>query len=200
MKQVYDPTLKANVTLDDAGHVRGINHLDEYREMEHLRGREAAVAYVRDIAGKLSIAPRCAAQPRAGGVVSRSAGKGRRVPLQRRERPRSTRPLTLTTRPISTRRSGRQVSPPRSSRRRLVSSPRPTPVNMASTRRCHRLRRSSATAACSRPAKRSMASLRDPRRSEPRRPASLPPDLLADVLGKAAKASKGHDKDRPPHG
>jgi hypothetical protein len=56
MKTIYDPTLKANVTLDDAGHVRGINHLDEFREIENLRGREAAAAYVRDIAGKLNIA------------------------------------------------------------------------------------------------------------------------------------------------
>ncbi len=57
MKTIYDPTLKATVTIDDAGHIRGINHLDEYREIEHLRGREAAAAYVREIAGKLNIAP-----------------------------------------------------------------------------------------------------------------------------------------------
>ena len=57
MKTTYDPTIKATVTLDDAGHIRGINHLDEYREIEHLRGREAAAAYVRDIAGKVNIAP-----------------------------------------------------------------------------------------------------------------------------------------------
>ena len=57
MRTIYDPSLKATVTLDDAGQVRGINHLDEYREMEHVHGREAATAYVRDIAGKLNIAP-----------------------------------------------------------------------------------------------------------------------------------------------
>ena len=56
MQTIYDPSLKANVTLDDSGHVRGINHLDEYRAVEHLRGGEAAAAYVRDIAGKLNIA------------------------------------------------------------------------------------------------------------------------------------------------
>ena len=56
MKTIYDPTLKANVTLDDTGHIRGINHLDEYREIEHVRGRDAAATYVRDIAGKLNIA------------------------------------------------------------------------------------------------------------------------------------------------
>lgn len=57
MRTVHDPSLKATVTLDDAGQVRGINHLDEYREIEHASGREAASAYVRDIAGKLNIAP-----------------------------------------------------------------------------------------------------------------------------------------------
>ena len=57
MRRTYDPTLKATVTLDDAGRVRGINHLDEYREMENLRGREAAQAYIRELAGTLNIAP-----------------------------------------------------------------------------------------------------------------------------------------------
>jgi hypothetical protein len=56
MPTLYDPGLKATVTLDYAGGVRGINHL-EYREMENLRGRGAAAAYVRDIAGKLNITP-----------------------------------------------------------------------------------------------------------------------------------------------
>src|SRR5688572_2773475 len=57
MRTTYDPSLKATITLDDSGQVRGINHLDEYREMEHLRGRDAATAYVREIAGRLDIAP-----------------------------------------------------------------------------------------------------------------------------------------------
>ena len=57
MKRIYDATLKATVTLDDAGHVRGINHLDEYHEIEQLHGRATAIAYVRNIAGKLNIAP-----------------------------------------------------------------------------------------------------------------------------------------------
>lgn len=57
MNTIYDPTLKATVTLDDVGRIRGINHLDEYHEIVHLRGREAATAYIRDIAGKLNIAP-----------------------------------------------------------------------------------------------------------------------------------------------
>ncbi len=57
MRTIYDSSLRATVTLDDSGQVRGINHLDEYREIEHLRGREAVTAYFRDIAGKLNIAP-----------------------------------------------------------------------------------------------------------------------------------------------
>jgi hypothetical protein len=57
MKTHYDPTLKATVTLDDAGRIRAINHLDEYREIDRLRGREAATSYLRDVAGKLNIAP-----------------------------------------------------------------------------------------------------------------------------------------------
>lgn len=56
MKTAYDPSIKATVTLDDAGRIRGINHLDEYHEIEGLRGREAAAAYVRELAGKLTIA------------------------------------------------------------------------------------------------------------------------------------------------
>ena len=57
MKKIYDPTLKASVTLDDAGHIRGINYLDEYPEIKGFQGREAAMAYVRDVAGKLNVAP-----------------------------------------------------------------------------------------------------------------------------------------------
>ena len=57
MKTDYDPILQATVTLDEAGRIRGINYLDEYREMEHLRGREAAEAHIREIAGKLKISP-----------------------------------------------------------------------------------------------------------------------------------------------
>ena len=50
MRTIYDPNLKATIMLDDSGQVRGIKHLDKYREVEHLRGREAATAYVRSIA------------------------------------------------------------------------------------------------------------------------------------------------------
>ena len=57
MPTIYDATLKANLDINEAGLVRGINYVDEYREMENLRGQDAAEAYVREIAGKLSIAP-----------------------------------------------------------------------------------------------------------------------------------------------
>lgn len=56
MRRIYDPSLNATVTLDDTGEVRGINY-SEYREIENRSGREAATAYLRDIAGRLNIAP-----------------------------------------------------------------------------------------------------------------------------------------------
>src|SRR6266496_5905 len=57
MRTIYDPNLKASITLDDSGQVRGIKHIDKYREVEHLGGREAATAYIRNIAEKLNLAP-----------------------------------------------------------------------------------------------------------------------------------------------
>jgi zinc metalloprotease ZmpB len=56
MQKIYDPGLNATVTLDDSGRIRGITHTALYRDVEHLRGREAATAYVRSIAGALNIA------------------------------------------------------------------------------------------------------------------------------------------------
>jgi hypothetical protein len=58
MRTYYDPDLRATVTWDDdAGRVRGILYFDKYREIENLRGRAAAEAYIRDIAGNLNVAP-----------------------------------------------------------------------------------------------------------------------------------------------
>ena len=57
MRRDYDPGLKATVTWDDAGQVRGINHLDEHREIKNLYGRGAAAAYIREIAGTFNVAP-----------------------------------------------------------------------------------------------------------------------------------------------
>lgn len=56
MPSIYDRILKAKVTLSAGGELRTINYLDEYREIDHRRGREAAAAYVREIASNLSIA------------------------------------------------------------------------------------------------------------------------------------------------
>jgi hypothetical protein len=57
MRTIYDPNLKATIRIDDADQIRGINHLDEYPEIEQRSGREAATAYVRDIAKRLEITP-----------------------------------------------------------------------------------------------------------------------------------------------
>jgi zinc metalloprotease ZmpB len=57
MSIIYNSALKANVILDDAGQIRGINHLDEYPEIENRRGFEAAIAYVRNISTSLNITP-----------------------------------------------------------------------------------------------------------------------------------------------
>ena len=57
MKRVYDEALKATVTLDDAGRVRGINNLDEYRTIDETYRRAPSIAYLRDIAGRLDIPP-----------------------------------------------------------------------------------------------------------------------------------------------
>ncbi len=57
MKREYDPTIKATLILDDSDRIRGINYLDEYREMENLRDKEASVAYIRSTADKLNIPP-----------------------------------------------------------------------------------------------------------------------------------------------
>src|SRR5262245_34752382 len=55
MPTQYEPALMATVIRDDARRIRGINYLDEFREMENLRGRAAAAAYFRSIAEVLGI-------------------------------------------------------------------------------------------------------------------------------------------------
>lgn len=57
MRTVYDRALKANVILDDDGQVRAVNHLDEYPEIDGVRGRDAAATYVRSTAATFNIAP-----------------------------------------------------------------------------------------------------------------------------------------------
>ncbi|HEY5674200.1 MAG TPA: hypothetical protein VIR78_10875 [Malonomonas sp.] len=57
MRTTYDSTLKANVTLDADGRIRDIHHIDAYHEIEQLRGRAAATAYVREMGGTFNIIP-----------------------------------------------------------------------------------------------------------------------------------------------
>ena len=51
----YDPDLNANLTLDNAGEIRGIHHVDKYRELEHLPAKDAAESYILSIAERLNI-------------------------------------------------------------------------------------------------------------------------------------------------
>ena len=55
MPTKYDPSLNANLTVDDAGEIRAINYLDKYRELEHLPAKDAAASYLRSIAEKLNL-------------------------------------------------------------------------------------------------------------------------------------------------
>ncbi|MBK8803293.1 MAG: hypothetical protein IPN71_14785 [Fibrobacteres bacterium] len=56
MSLIYDPTLKANLLLDDNSRIRALRQVDEYREIEGQFGHGAAATYVREVAGKLGIA------------------------------------------------------------------------------------------------------------------------------------------------
>jgi hypothetical protein len=56
MRTDYDPGLKATVTWDDTGRIRGILYFDKFHAMKNLRGRAAAEAYIRDIAENLKVA------------------------------------------------------------------------------------------------------------------------------------------------
>jgi hypothetical protein len=57
MRTDYHPGLNATVTSDETGRIRGILYFDKFREIENVRGRAAAEAYIRDIAGHLNVAP-----------------------------------------------------------------------------------------------------------------------------------------------
>ncbi|MFN0213780.1 MAG: hypothetical protein ACKVT2_05950, partial [Saprospiraceae bacterium] len=57
MKRIYDANLKASVTVDDAGQVRGIKYHDKLHEIKHFKGGAAAEAYLHQIAENLKIAP-----------------------------------------------------------------------------------------------------------------------------------------------
>lgn len=64
MKEVYDPKLKARMSVDESGQVRAISHSQEYWEAEQEDPVEAAVAYLRDVAGVLGVQETELANPR----------------------------------------------------------------------------------------------------------------------------------------
>ncbi len=43
MPEIYDPKLKARLTVDDADRVRGINHVDEYWESPESTAQATAI-------------------------------------------------------------------------------------------------------------------------------------------------------------
>jgi zinc metalloprotease ZmpB len=55
MAETYDPQLKARLTLDEAGRVRGINQVDEFWEAGAKSARQAALAYLRTVAATLDV-------------------------------------------------------------------------------------------------------------------------------------------------
>jgi len=57
MRTDYDTGLKATVTWDDTGRIRGILYFDKFHAIEKLRGRAAAEAYIREIAENLHLPP-----------------------------------------------------------------------------------------------------------------------------------------------
>ena len=55
MHETFDPSLKAQVTEDDAGRVRAIRHPDEFAESDQDNPLEAAIDYVRQVAGVFDV-------------------------------------------------------------------------------------------------------------------------------------------------
>ena len=55
MAETYDPQLKARLTVDDEGRVRGINHVDEFWASPENAPRQAAIAYLREVADTLGL-------------------------------------------------------------------------------------------------------------------------------------------------
>ncbi len=55
MPEIYDPQLKARITVDDNDRVRGINHVDEFWESPEDGPKETAIAYLREVAGTLAL-------------------------------------------------------------------------------------------------------------------------------------------------
>lgn len=57
MPEIYNARLKARLTLDEAGHVRGINHVDEFWPSDEKTARQAAITYMRQVADILALQP-----------------------------------------------------------------------------------------------------------------------------------------------
>lgn len=55
MRVEYDPGLKANLSLDDAGRVRSVNHTDEYWESDGDSALQVAVDYLRQVSDILQV-------------------------------------------------------------------------------------------------------------------------------------------------
>ena len=55
MPQIYDSRLKARLSLDASERVRGINHVDEYWESVENTPKEAAIAYLREVADTFAL-------------------------------------------------------------------------------------------------------------------------------------------------
>ena len=55
MPEIYDPKLKARLSVDAANRVRGINHVDEYWESPESTPMQTAVAYLREVSDALAV-------------------------------------------------------------------------------------------------------------------------------------------------
>ena len=55
MPEIYDPKLKARLSVDAANRVRGINHVDEYWESPENTPMQTAVAYLREVSDALAV-------------------------------------------------------------------------------------------------------------------------------------------------
>lgn len=55
MPEIYDPQLKARLSLDATDRVRGINHVDEYWESPESSAKDTAVTYLRQVADTFAV-------------------------------------------------------------------------------------------------------------------------------------------------
>jgi hypothetical protein len=55
MPEIYDPQLKARLSVDEADRVRGINHVDEFWESPESTPKDTAIAYLRQVADTFAV-------------------------------------------------------------------------------------------------------------------------------------------------